>query len=174
MEGILRFARPVVALVVGFTVAIGPARGQSVGENGAPERKKRAPTARPVKVYTDADLDAMRASRPEAPPSETPKALPTEPTPDAAAEPAKDEGAERKRLEAEWRVRFADGRRQIAEAELRCWHSVVRTVFVAGIPVQQWVKEFEESEELRQTKKALVDLEEEFRKTGLPPGWTRE
>jgi hypothetical protein len=47
-------------------------------------------------------------------------------------------------------------------------------VFVAGIPVQQWVKEFEESEELRQARKALVDLEEEFRKTGLPPGWTRE
>ena len=71
-------------------------------------------------------------------------------------------------------MRFADARRRIAEAELACWHSVVRTVFVAGIPVQQWVKEFDESEEFRQAKRALVDLEEEFRKTGLPPGWTRE
>jgi hypothetical protein len=35
------------------------------------------------------------------------------------------------------------------------------------------VKEFVESEELRQAKRALSDLEEAFRRTGLPPGWTR-
>jgi hypothetical protein len=26
----------------------------------------------------------------------------------------------------------------------------------------------------RQANKALADLEEEFRRTGLPPGWARE
>ncbi len=31
-----------------------------------------------------------------------------------------------------------------------------------------------ESEELRLARKARSDLEEEFRRTGLPPGWARE
>ena len=45
--------------------------------------------------------------------------------------------------------------------------------FYQGIPVQMKVKEFVESEEFRQAKQALADLEEQFRRTGLPPGWTR-
>lgn len=173
-------ARPVLAVLVGIVAATGgPVQAQSMGEAARQEREKRAKSAKPAKVYTDADLEAKRSSRADgelAAPvsSDTSKAVPTEPPPAAGAKPAEDEAAERKRLEADWRVRFADARRKIAETELRCWHSVVRTVFVAGIPVQQWVKEFEESEELRQAKRALVDLEEEFRKTGLPPGWTRE
>jgi hypothetical protein len=36
------------------------------------------------------------------------------------------------------------------------------------------VKEFVESAEFRRAKAALADLEEEFRRTGLPPGWARE
>jgi hypothetical protein len=39
--------------------------------------------------------------------------------------------------------------------------------------VQMKVKEFVESEELRQAKRLLADLEEQFRRTGLPPGWAR-
>ncbi len=155
------------------------AASQSMAEAARLEKQRRSKAAKPAKAYTDADLDAKRASRPEseAASSVPPAAAPTaDPEPQAASR-AEAEGAEaleRKRLEADWRIRFADARRQIAEAELRCWRSVVRTVFVAGIPVQQWVKEFEESEEFRQAKKTLLDLEEEFRKTGLPPGWTRE
>lgn len=171
------WASAALALLVGFP-AVAPA-AQSMAEAARLEKQRRSKAAKPAKVYTDADLDAMRASRPdaEAASSVPPAAAQTaDPEPQVAprAEADDAEAAERKRLEADWRIRFAEVRRQIAEAELRCWRSVVRTVFVAGIPVQQWVKEFEESEELRQAKKALVDLEEEFRKTGLPPGWTRE
>jgi hypothetical protein len=36
------------------------------------------------------------------------------------------------------------------------------------------VKEFVETEEYRQTKRKLADLQEEFRRTGYPPGWARE
>jgi len=36
------------------------------------------------------------------------------------------------------------------------------------------VKEFVETEEYRQTQRDLADLKEEFRRTGLPPGWARE
>jgi hypothetical protein len=36
------------------------------------------------------------------------------------------------------------------------------------------VREFVESEELRQAKRVLASLEEQFRRTGFPPGWARE
>ena len=165
-----------LALLVGIP-AVAPA--QSMAEAARREKQRRSKAAKPAKVYTDADLDALRASRPDPQTSSSVPADPAQaadPDPQAASRAEADgaEAAERERLEADWRIRFADARRKIAEAELRCWRSVVRTVFVAGIPVQQWVKEFEESEEFRQAKKTLVDLEEEFRKTGLPPGWTRE
>ena len=39
--------------------------------------------------------------------------------------------------------------------------------------VQQPVRKFEETPELRAAKEALADLEEEFRRTGLPAGWAR-
>ena len=65
--------------------------------------------------------------------------------------------------------------RQLAasRAEAASWRTVVETVFVNGIPVQQPVRKFEETEELRGAKAALADLEEEFRRTGLPAGWAR-
>ncbi len=94
-----------------------------------------------------------------------------DPAPDAALEK---ERQERKLLEAEWRVRFANAREQVAVTEAACWQEVVRTQFYNGIPVQMTVKEFVESEEHRRAKAALADLEEEFRRTGLPPGWARE
>jgi hypothetical protein len=50
----------------------------------------------------------------------------------------------------------------------------VQVVFVSGIPVQQTVRVFEETEEVRASRKALEDLEEELRRAGLPPGWGRE
>ena len=78
-----------------------------------------------------------------------------------------------KAAEAEWRVRFANAREQVATAEAACWQEVVRTEFHQGLPVQMKVKEFVETEEYRRAKKAIADLQEEFRRTGLPPGWAR-
>ena len=101
---------------------------------------------------------------------------PSLPGPDAAsqADPLEKERQERKLAEAEWRVRFANAREQLAIAEANSWREVVRTQFYQGIPVQMRVKEQVETEELKQARKALVDLTEEFRHTGFPPGWARE
>jgi hypothetical protein len=177
MKRSARRTRLVWALFVGVVSVTGPSgHAQSMGEAARQEKERRAKIAKPAKVYTDSDLPGKGSPDKAAPPQAAapPEKAKAGLAPSSEAVSAEDEAAERKRLEAEWRIRFADARRKIAEAELRCWHSVVRTVFVAGIPVQQWVKEFEESEELRQAKNALVDLEEEFRRTGYPPGWTRE
>jgi hypothetical protein len=160
---------------------------QGLGDAAARERQKRQQLSapKPAKVFTDADL----AKAKEAPGDEA-FALPDQAatageSPETAAK-ASEAGAadpalgerdrerqERKLLEAEWRVRFASAREQLALAEAACWREVVRTELYQGIPVQMKVKEFVESEEFRQARQALADLEEQFRRTGLPPGWAR-
>ena len=150
---------------------------QGLGDAAARERQKRKQAAPvPAKVFTESDLEKPKAK------AEGEAAEPAEPavkSKDAdATDPAlrelERERQERKLQEAEWRVRFAGAREQVALAEAACWHEVVRTEFYQGIPVQMKVKEFVESDEFRQAKQALADLEEQFRRTGLPPGWARE
>ena len=181
-------------------VALAPAAlsAQGLGDAASRERQKReekkAPA--PAKVYTNTDLPAS-ATPPETPAGEAAAGAPAAPGPGEAAKPA--EGApavppgtggidpapgatdplerereDRKLLEAEWRVRFANAREQLSIAEANSWQEVVRTEFYQGVPVQMKVKEQIETEELKQARKALADLDEEFRRTGLPPGWARQ
>jgi hypothetical protein len=162
-------------LAAGFGLAI-PGQAQSLGDAAKKERERRAKQAKePAKTYSDDDLLAQRGdgSKPSASPS--PAASPS------AAPPAESdrvssvdaERAERKTKEAEWRVRFANARERVSVAEADGWYDTVETVFVSGIPVQQRVRKFQETDELRQARQALADLEEEYRRTGLPPGWIR-
>jgi hypothetical protein len=157
------------------------AAAQGLGDTAAREKKKREEkkVAAPAKVFTNDDLpkpgepgeDVSSRGAPSESGDEG-SALPADPS--KPVDSADKERQERKLLEAEWRVRFANAREQIAVAEAACWQEVVRTQFYNGIPVQMKVKEFVESEEHRRAKAALADLEEEFRRTGLPPGWARE
>ena len=165
-----------------------PLGAQGLGDAAARERQKREQQAKPApaKVFTDADLSTRVAPSDQgdegSPEPSSRAAAPSEPggegsaTPPAPskADPLEKERQERKLLEAEWRVRFANAREQVAIAEAACWQEVVRTQFYQGLPVQMKVKEFVESEEFRRAKKALANLGEEFRRTGLPPGWARE
>jgi hypothetical protein len=176
-----------------------PLLAQGLGDTAARERQKRAekPAAAPAKVFTDADLPAAAPAQasPTSPPADKAKGSPGAPAAkpeegsDASSRGARvesgDEGAspsdplekerqERKLLEAEWRVRFANAREQLAIAEANSWQEVVRTQFYQGIPVQMKVKEQIETNELKQARQALADLTEQFRRTGLPPGWARE
>ena len=179
----------VLAVLLPATVA-----AQGLGDAAARERQKREQQKKPapVKVITDADLSTRVApsesgdERSSEPSSESSQAAPSAPGDEGSATPAdsakskepadplEKERQERKLLEAEWRVRFANAREQLAIAEANSWHEVVRTEFVAGIPVQMKVKEQVETAELKQARQALADLEEKFRRTGLPPGWARE
>jgi hypothetical protein len=176
--------------------ALAPAAltAQGLGDTAARERQKReekkAPA--PAKVYTDKDLPAPAAPAVEAPagegaapppgegakPAEGAPAVPPgtggiDPAP-ATTDPLERERQERGLLEAEWRVRFANAREQLAIAETNSWQEVVRTEFYQGVPVQMKVKEQVETEELKRARKALTDLQEEFRRTGLPAGWARD
>ncbi len=168
-------------VVLLMLAAPGWTTAQGLGDAAARERQKRRDQKPPppAKVFTDSDLAKDKPPADAAAPEGEAKAgdAASQPaagaTPDAAMDDLERERAERKLQEAEWRMRFANAREQVSLAEAACWHEVVRTEFYQGIPVQMKVKEFVESEELRQAKRALADLEEEFRRTGLPPGWTR-
>jgi hypothetical protein len=164
---------------------------QGLGDTAARERQKRE-QAKPAsaKVFTDADLAKAKAEDDVVPASSVPSgeeaSSPGAPSgsgdqgsavsedPSKTVDPLEKERHERKLLEAEWRVRFANAREQLAIAEANSWREVVRTEFYQGIPVPMKVKEQVETAELKQARQALADLEEQFRRTGLPPGWTRE
>ena len=185
-----------ITLLLLFVLAPVSLLAQGLGDTAARERQKRAekPPAAPAKVFTDQDLpepaapaspkDSGQADSRVSPEGLRSPADPSSPGPErellgvtasaAEADPLEKERQERKLLEAEWRVRFANAREQLAIAEANSWQEVVRTEFYNGIPVQMKVKEQIETEELKQARKALADLTEEFRHTGLPPGWARE
>jgi len=175
-----------VALVILLAPAAVPAQG--LGDAAAREKKKRAQAGAPApkKVFTDEDLPSSTAPPPAADSGKaepSPKAADAAAAKDAVAAVAKGEAAadpleadrrERQRLEADWRVRFAKARERLALAEAGAWREVVRTEFYQGIPVQMKVREKVETPELVAARQALADLEEEFRRTGLPPGWARQ
>jgi hypothetical protein len=159
-----------------------PAVGQGLGSAAAHEKERRQRTKTPpARVLTNDDLPSSSD------PGDTDAASgvvddeETTPSSDPALEPVDPvraeldrEREERALSERDWRTRFAEARAHVAEAEARCWQDVVRTEFRSGIPVQVRIKEFVETEEYRQAKRALADLREEFRRTGLPAGWARE
>jgi hypothetical protein len=165
----MRAAATALVLAAGLAFA-SAADPQSLGDAARKERERRAKQDKePARAYGDADLEARKGDAPAPSPSASPSGSPS-----GYKMPSLDEeAAERRKQEAEWRVRFANARERVSTAEANGWYDTVETVFVNGIPVQQRVRKFQETEELRQARKALVDLEEEFRRTGLPPGWTR-
>jgi hypothetical protein len=162
-----------LGLCLGLT---GLAHAQSLGEvarrkqeqEKEKEKAQRTP-ASPAPTYTADDLKSSRGKS-KGTVSELAMqggAAPASPSPSPQAEP------DRAVQERIWRTRFAEARMRIAEAESRAYEDRIETVFVAGIPVQQKVRVKVETEELRQARKALEDLEEELRRAGGLPGWGR-
>lgn len=169
------------------------AGAQGLGGAAARERQKRrqqGPASAPV--FSNHDLStgkkdgtggaaaaaeaeaAEPAAQLEGPDPATPETKPGADSKPDPAEPLERERHERTLLQAEWRVRFANAREQLARAEAASWRDVVRTEFQAGVPVPMRIKEQIETPELKQARQAVVELEEAYRKTGLPPGWVRQ
>jgi hypothetical protein len=174
------------------------AAAQGIGDAAARQRQKREQQAKPQppRVYGNDDLPSQ-GTAPAAPAAEEPTDANPEavqpasdaakPAEGAAADPPASAAAEsddtaseldrereeRKRLEAEWRMRFTKARERLAAAEESSWQEVVRTEYYQGIPVQMRVKEQTITPELRAARQAIVDLEDEFRRTGQPPAWAR-
>lgn len=152
------------------------ANAQSLGDLARSERERRQLEAKkPKKIYTNDDFRSATSTVPEAP-------NPPEPIANQKELSTK---ADKDKLEKRWRMRLAAARARLRNAEQEAWQTKIETVFVGGggipgmtrgaaVPVQMQVREFVETEALRQARKALDDLEEELRHAGLPPDWGRE
>ena len=167
-----------VWVVIGLLSVVsmaGLASPQSLGEVARRERERRGLEGKKSKkVYTNDNFPSVAPAAMEAP---NPPPLAAD-SKEASAKVAEAE------LEKQWRRRFAEARARLRKAELDAWQTRIKTVFVGGggisgltsgaaVPVQMQVREFVETDELRQARKALDDLEEELRHAGLPPGWGR-
>src|SRR5262249_25936493 len=141
------------AFLLVAAVGLASAFPQSLADAARKERERRAKQGKePARTYGDSDLDARKGDpvpgKGSPPPSPSASARPAaSPSPSASRTPSLDEeAAERKKLEAEWRVRFANAREKVSTAEANGWYDTVETVFVSGIPVQQRVRKFQETE----------------------------
>lgn len=173
-----------------------PAAAQGLGDAAARAKQKRQAEQgkaqpQPKKVFTNEDLPpsaAAPASDDATPGQPAPPAAPEGPgstgtPPEASGELAvaavpsdavERERHERALLEAAWRTRFANARERLAVADAGAWTEGYRIEIYNGVPVRVRTRERLETEEWRRAKQALADLEEEFRRTGLPAGWARE
>jgi hypothetical protein len=174
----------VLFVSVGFLLQPG-ARAQSLGEAAQREKARRqAAPKKPVRTFGDADLprSSGEGSTEEASAgaaSFTP-GTPQKPKADAPSQSGvspsglPDDPEARRQLERTWKARFVEARANLRAADARAWRTKIDVVWRGGIPYQTEVREKVETEELKQAKQALEDLEEEFRRTGLPAGWSRD
>jgi hypothetical protein len=185
--------RGVAVLALAVAAVAGRSDAQSLGDvaRREQEKKKDAP-ASPAPTYTEADLKAKRTKSKgtvshlpatgarkimgaEASPGAAPSPEPSpgaSPPPDPS--PSPDPATDRANEEREWRIRFADARTRVAEAEARAWEERIEVVYVSGVPVQQKVRVKADTPELQAAKQALLDLEDALRRAGGLPGWARD
>jgi hypothetical protein len=171
---------------LGFMLLCAPAaQGQSLADVARQEAERRKTIAVPGKVYTN---DSLRT---EPPPSTPPPAAPAPSAPPAEtpAAPAADAPAATPPTEAEWRTKMAAARDSLARLQtfseaLQSRINALTADFVnRDDPAQRNVvaadreKSLAELERVKQEiaeqQKALVALQDEARRTGVPAGWVR-
>lgn len=171
-----KLLQPTVFLLAAWLALTALGSAQSLGELARRERERRRSEPRkPKKIYTNDDFPAAVVS----------KTRQSQPVQQVAVQSERKPKEGQAEVEKKWRQRFAEARSRVREAEQRCGQTRIQTVFVGGgglvgmksgadVPVQMQAQECVETEELRQARKALAELEEELRRAGLPPGWAWE
>ena len=184
----------VVVVVTGGTVR--PASSQSLGDVGRREEERRNTVKSPAKVYTNKDLgaplgpppaDAAASSDKPATATETPKEGDSKAGDSKAGdEKSKDSGA---KDQAYWAKRKKDldetlARDRVLLDAVQSRINALTADFAARAdPVQRSAIERDRNQalaelarlqqEIKDTQKALSDLDEEAHKAGVPPGWLR-
>ena len=179
------------------------AEGQSLADVARQEAERRKTIAAPGKLYTNESLrsepppSVPPAVAPDAglAPADTPAAPPAADaapgtTPDAAAPDATTPGAQPvPQTEAEWRKRAATARDTLARLQtfseaLQSRINALTADFVnRDDPAQRQLVAADREkalaeldrvkQEIAQQQKAIVDLQEEARRAGVPAGWVR-
>lgn len=164
-----------------------PASAQSLAAVARTEEARRKQVKQPSKVITNKDLKPV-TSPPPPPPAPADAPAPAE----GAAPPgdaAPDEEQQREQDEQAWRNKMNDARQALERSQMYAdaLQSKINALWgdftARDNPVERAQIEIERKKaiaeqervkgEIEAQKKAIADLEEEARKTGVPPGWIR-
>ncbi len=175
-----------ITVLMAFATSVG---AQSLADVAKREEARRKQVKKASRLITNKDLKA-----PDHPPPPPPPAAEAQPPATApAAAPGEDTaGSDEEKLakdEQAWRQRMTDARQALDRSQmyLDALQSKINALWgdftARDDPAQRAqleterkraLAEFERVKtEIEANKKALVDLEEEARKTGVPPGWLR-
>jgi hypothetical protein len=168
--------------------------GDAVADAARRSREAKQNAAKPKKVYTEDDISRPKPASPTTPAANATGAA--QPgagaaAPDGTAPPAAVTSADQDaKTEAAWRKRFKDQRDKIARAEkeLDILQRETQKAQIQYYPDPQKAmneqytrKEINDKEakveakrpEIAQLKQSLSDLEDDLRKAGGDPGWSR-
>jgi hypothetical protein len=190
-----RMMRPGVVAVAAIALAafITPAFAQGLADLArAAEAARKTDTDKPaVKVYTNRDLPAGDGPAPRSEAAGSPLAADPASTaqPAPGVEPASAETSSSERGETYWRERMRplrerlDRDRALAEETRRRADTLLRSAdrcFQIGIVCADYTESLRLDEhhkallaEVARDQQAVVALEEEARRAGVPPGWLR-
>jgi len=174
--------------VVLLQALVATAGAQSLADIARREEERRKDIKKPAKVYTNKDLGQVDPAPAPAPAA---TAAPAAPAEGAAADGTKQPTEEEQRAaqEQSWRGRMAEARSKLerskmyAEALQTRANSLWADFTARDDPAQRAGIEGERKKtlaeidkvkgEIQDQTKALADLEEEARRSGVPPGWLR-
>ena len=194
-----RHTVPVGSVVV-FMIAVGllgsqAASGQTLGEVAKKEADRRKAQPATGKVYTNKDLpaSAQKPATTATPAAET--AAPTDPVAAATeqkaedAKPPGDKPQGDQKDQAYWKTRMTTAREELRRSEIfaEALQTRVNTLnkdfnsrdnpaqrSAIGADRTEAVNELTRvKQDVERAKKQIVDIEEEARKAGVPPGWVR-
>jgi hypothetical protein len=177
----------VVLILVGGVGAVRPS-GQSLGDVARKEEERRKEVKNPAKVYTNKDLGApIQGGTPD---SATPGSGTSSEASREAAKAADDKASDGPaKDQAYWGKRKKDlqnaldrGKTQVDAMQTRI-NALTADFASRDDPIQRAgierdrqgaLKELARlQQDIKDTQKALTDLDEEARKAGVPPGWLR-
>lgn len=175
-------------------VSSAAASAQSLADVAKREEERRKTVRTPGKVYTNDALipdPTSTGAAPAAPPSTQPAAAPV-PAADAPVAPKPGEPAaagDLPKTEAEWRKRMAGERDALSRAQifaeaLQSRINVLSADFVnrddpaqrdaVGAERQKALAELDRvKQEIQQHQKAIISIQDEARRAGVPAGWVR-
>jgi gas vesicle protein len=175
-------------IITGVFLAAAGAYAQSLGDVARKEEARRRTVKKPSRVYTNDNLKEVAPPADATPASQEPQAAAAaaSETPAPAAAPARSESP---RDEKYWRGRLDAARTSLSRAQtlqeaLQSRINVLSADFVnRDDPAQRNViaadrqKALAEldrvKQEIAQHQKAIVDIQEEGRRAGVPAGWLR-
>jgi hypothetical protein len=164
------------------------ARSQSLGDVARKEEERRKDVKAPVKVYTNKDLGApiQGGAPPDATKPSAPSSEPSKEAAKAADDKSKDAAP---KDQAYWGKRKKDlqdklDRSRTQADAMQSRISALTADFTShDDPVQRAAIERDRQralgelarlqQDIKDTQKAISDLDEEARKAGVPPGWLR-